>query len=317
VEVQINALLDRLPCTTIQLGSRTLPAFRSAGIVGFYAAVLTAITTALIAGSSPIGAVGVAIVAALSFFAYAFARRFVSGTERLVAFEHVWVAFGAVALFAAAAGLPVAPLFDVLAVSLAIFLAVGRVGCALAGCCHGLPSRTGILYPPGQQLPDAGSGERLLPVQLIEASALTLVWLGGLVAARAVSGTATVWFLLTVAVIRFGTDGLRGDARPQLLGVSSTRIMACTQLCAGLVAAEAWLVAGPPGRADMVTTVLLACCAIGGLALVSRRKSTATSPQVNDLDQLDDLVRASWTGRTRNGTEARGQVAEADYFGPV
>ena len=53
--------------------------------------------------------------------------------------EHVWVALGAVALLRWAAGAPVLPGLDVLAVGLCPFLACGRLGCVTVGCCHGQP----------------------------------------------------------------------------------------------------------------------------------------------------------------------------------
>jgi hypothetical protein len=273
--MDLDALFDHVPRPAFTLGARSLPAFRSIGIAGFYAALLTAIAASLVAGTSPALAVGVSAVAAASFFGWALARRLVRGTERLVAFEHVWAAFGAVALFAWVAATPAAPAFDVLSVSLPIFLAAGRLGCLVVGCCHGPPAGIGPRYGAEHGLPWYFTGVRLFPVQLVEAAALVAVWLAGFAAVSGTPGTATVWFLLAYAVIRFGTDGLRGDTRPHVGAMSVTRLMSALQLVCGLVAAEAWLLPGGPGRVTATTSVLLAACAALGLALHRRRGGRA------------------------------------------
>ena len=143
-----NRLLDRVPRENLHPGAREVPAFRSLGVLGFHLAVLTALLTGFVAGVPPLDVMALSAVAGASFFGWGLLRRALAGRESLVLLEHVWVALGAVALLRWGAGEPVLPGLDVLCVALCPFLALGRIGCLVAGCCHGQPARLGIVYPP-------------------------------------------------------------------------------------------------------------------------------------------------------------------------
>jgi len=111
---RLNRVLDRLPRDTLHLGARTVPAFRSIGILGFHLAVLAAVLTAIRAGVPVLEAAGISATAGASFFAFGLLRRALTGRENLVLMEHVWVTLGSVALYLWAAGGPVLPGRDVL-----------------------------------------------------------------------------------------------------------------------------------------------------------------------------------------------------------
>ena len=49
------------------------------------------------AGVNPVAVLGLSAAAALSFFAWALLRLWLTGRETLVLLEHVWIATGAVA----------------------------------------------------------------------------------------------------------------------------------------------------------------------------------------------------------------------------
>jgi len=229
---RLNRVLDRLPRDTLHLGARTVPAFRSIGILGFHLAVLAAVLTAIRAGVPVLEAVGISATAGASFFAFGLLRRAMTGRENLVLLEHVWVALGSVALYLWAAGGPVLPGLDVLSAALCVFLAAGRVGCLIAGCCHGHPASIGPVYPAAAGLPDRLHGVRLFPVQLVESAGLLGIGAIGFVLAGSRPGTATVWVLTAYATVRFGVEALRGDRRPNVVGVSVPRAMAVMQLLA-------------------------------------------------------------------------------------
>ena len=92
----------------------------------------------------------------------------------------------------------------------------GRVGCFLAGCCHGrtcdpkawyavvFPARPEGLAPPG--IP-------LYPVQLIEAAAEFLIFalLAWKSRKKAFDGQILLLYLMTYALVRIGIELLRGD----------------------------------------------------------------------------------------------------------
>ncbi|MDQ3920440.1 MAG: prolipoprotein diacylglyceryl transferase [Acidobacteriota bacterium] len=253
----VRRLLDALPRTRLRRGGVEVPAFRACGVAGFYCAALVALAGGLLKGLSPQVVALLALVCALSFFAYAHARRLLTGRENLVLFEHVWFALLSSALALYSVGEPVLPYLDVVCVGLCAFLAAGRVGCLLVGCCHGQPSSVGLSY--GEDCADEGFpahlvGVRLFPVPAVEAAGWLFIGACGFAALPfAAAGRVLVWFLLSYGIMRFGLEGLRGDARPHVLGLSHARWMA---LCGVLFAL--WLSQGARAAGALVYVTVFA-----------------------------------------------------------
>lgn len=139
----------------------------------------------------------------------------ITGHERLVFFHDEAVAYAATWIVVLLVGYEVMPYLDMAAVTLATIGAFGRVGCLLAGCCHGRPAKTGVRY--GHAHIAAGfdaslAGVPLIPVQLIEslAVATTLAALLPL-ASGARPGTAFVTWLAVYGGVRYVLEFLRGD----------------------------------------------------------------------------------------------------------
>ena len=154
--------------------------------------------------------------AILTFLALAMATKIAVGEERLIWYHHEVAIIACAALLLRVAGLPVAPYLDILAIGLAVFLACGRIGCLLAGCCHGLPSTRGIRYGEvhvREGFPDYLAGVPLFPIQAVESVAvLTLagaaVWL---LLAGASAGSAFAVYVAGYAMLRFTLEFFRGD----------------------------------------------------------------------------------------------------------
>jgi hypothetical protein len=68
------------------------------------------------------------------------------GTRDLELLNQVWFAEPCTAGALLAMGIPLLPHLDVLAVALCRFLAAGRVGCTLVGCCHGRVPSIDFVY---------------------------------------------------------------------------------------------------------------------------------------------------------------------------
>ena len=119
----------------------------------------------------------------------------------------------------------------------------GRIGCFLAGCCHGrtcdphawyavvFPDRPEGLAPPG--IP-------LYPVQLIEAAAEFLIFalLAWKSRKKAFDGQILLLYLMTYAIVRIGIELLRGDKeRGFVLGawLSTSQLLSGILLIAALV----------------------------------------------------------------------------------
>lgn len=230
----LNVIFDALPRTEIRWSGRPKPAFRTCGTIGFAMALIVAVSAALL-GNRSMPALAVAVgVAVLSFFAWARLRRAITGVEKLVLLEHVWIALLTVAATLALAGLPVRATLDPLCAGLAFFLAGGRVGCLLVGCCHGHPSAVGIRYPEGHAREGFArylTDVRLFPVQLLELLGLLII--GGttfILVVAAQPGTPLVWYLFSYAILRFALEELRGDERPHFLDMSVPRWMCLGEL---------------------------------------------------------------------------------------
>ena len=262
VNSHINAFFDTLPRTRIAVQGRELPAFRCCGTVGFYAALLVALAGTLLTGRSLMLTAFLSVVAAASFFIWALLRRWIGRREELVLLEHVWFAAILVAAALRLVHAPVLPYLDIMSPALAIFLAGGRIGCTLVGCCHGKPSRVGLVYGEAavaDGFSQALAGVRLFPVPLIEAAGLVAIAITGLCALPfAPPGRVLAWYLAAYAVMRFGLEGLRGDRRPHWLGLSQSRWMCLAELVfAGVIADTA--------PANPVVWMVLAVAIVGGL----------------------------------------------------
>jgi len=112
---------------------------------------------------------------------------------------------------------PVLAYLDVLVVGMIVYQFFGRIGCFMAGCCHGRPSSKGVRY--GQQHAETGyplfvQGVRLFPIQLVEASWLAVLGAGaiGVVLQDREPGQAVAWYIVGYGAGRFVFEFFRGDS---------------------------------------------------------------------------------------------------------
>jgi hypothetical protein len=249
--------------------------FRLFGWLGFVAASVLCLGLTLHQRGSLWGLVGIGAASAASFFVLALATKVISGTERLVYWRHHLAAVAATVLVVGMARLPLLPSLDLVTIGLGTFLAFGRVGCTLVGCCHGKPSRVGLRYDAA--LAEAGFpryyvGIQLFPVQLVEALAALLLTGAATVASwtGARPGTATVIYLSGYALVRWGLELARGDsARPYGKGFSEAQWTSLAMATA--VAALAWCHWLPGGR--MLASVPLAL--VAAMAVTARLRAAA------------------------------------------
>jgi phosphatidylglycerol---prolipoprotein diacylglyceryl transferase len=114
---------------------------------------------------------------------------------------------------------PLLPVLDAMLPPALLGLALGRIGCFLAGCCYGQPCPTAwyaVHYPATH----ATQGIGVSPVQLMESGgALGLLgliiaverWMPAL-PGQAIAGRSTGLFCVGYAVLRFLLETQRGDA---------------------------------------------------------------------------------------------------------
>ena len=117
-----------------------------------------------------------------------------------------------------------------------LFHAFGRLGCFMAGCCHGI-EYDGIFSVTFEKAMAAPNGVPLLPIQLFEAAGnlilaavLTVLFLRG---TRISLGGL---YLVCYAVMRFTLEFFRGDAvRGSALFLSTSQWISLAVLAAGIV----------------------------------------------------------------------------------
>lgn len=137
------------------------------------------------------------------------------------------------------------PTADVLAPSLALGQAFGRIGCLGAGCCFGRPAAPGnplaITFPEFSLAP---AGIPLWPVQVIEAGGLFVVALGLFLAVRSPAlsfqkaGRVAALYLICSGLLRLVMElFLRGDFRGEeiLPGLPPTTLTALGTALLGLI----------------------------------------------------------------------------------
>jgi hypothetical protein len=280
--------LERLLRPTLVVRGRRRSAFRLCGLVGLAAAL--AVCAALLAARGIalwalplLGATGIA-----TFLGLALAVKILSGRESLTYYHHEVAILASCAVAARAAGLPVLASLDAVVLGVGAFLACGRVGCLLAGCCHGRPSRSGVRYGAAHAaagFPAELVGVRLAPVQAVEAVVAATITAAGVaaVAAGARPGVALLVYVSAYGVARFVLEEWRGDAgRRRLLGFSEAQ---WTSL--GLTALAA--VSGPAPR--WAATAAAVAIALSMAALASSRRRSPR-PAERDADQVTAVARA-------------------------
>lgn len=118
---------------------------------------------------------------------------------------------------------------DLFAVVLPLGHALGRVGCFAAGCCYGIPYDGPLSYTYTNLHSNDGTpiGVPLLPVQLIEAAALVLLFAVMLIVflRRPTSRQLlSPLYILMYSVVRFTLEFFRGDVvRGLFLGLSTSQ----------------------------------------------------------------------------------------------
>lgn len=141
---------------------------------------------------------------------------------------------GAIAFMAycRAKHLPMKDMANLVAVVIPLAHAFGRLGCFFHGCCWGKVSTSAfaVTFPAhspvwmAHRASDyAARSLGVLPVQLFEASFLLLLFaLLVFVYRRSKDYTASVYFM-GYALIRFFTEFMRDDTRPEIFGLSSAQ----------------------------------------------------------------------------------------------
>jgi hypothetical protein len=185
------------------------------------------------------------IIAAVStFFALVMLTKIITGEERITYYHHEIAVLGIAGLLLWTLRQPVLPYLDVTTLGTGLFLALGRIGCLMVGCCHGRPHRWGVTYGLGHAQDGFAAslvGARLFPIQVVESLYVSCTVLAGvcILLREHRHGDALVWYLVAYGAGRFYFEFARGDAaRSYYWGFSQAQWISVLQtVCVVLAAA--------------------------------------------------------------------------------
>jgi phosphatidylglycerol:prolipoprotein diacylglycerol transferase len=132
----------------------------------------------------------------------------------LVFYGGFLLALAVIVIYTRSQKLDTVRVLDVLAPSLALGHAFGRIGCFLNGCCYGKAATVpwGVSYPPGSYPAQMTDGTPLHPVQLYEAGEMILLFfLFNYLLKHTRRGVPMSLYLLIYGCLRFLNELFRGD----------------------------------------------------------------------------------------------------------
>lgn len=255
-----NSHLDKLVRPQVYLFHRPWPAFQVCGYTGLALAILLAMSLVTSLGLSPLVMAAIILSAVLTFLGLAMATKIVTGEENLVYYHHEIAVVTVTAVLLWLLRQPILPYLDATILGVGLFLACGRIGCLMVGCCHGRPYRWGVRYRAEHAA--AGFtpyyvGIRLFPIQAVESLwVLFIVCVGSLmILTGQPPGSALAWYIVTYDLGRFFFEFMRGDPeRPYLWGFSEAQwisfVLVCVVVAAelsGFIAFQSWHIGAMAG----------------------------------------------------------------------
>jgi hypothetical protein len=228
-----------------------------------------------------------------AFLLMALLTKLVTKEERLVYHRNVLAVFFLNVLLLKLSAIELFPCLDGLALCIGLFLAFGRIGCLLVGCCHGRPCLWGVRY--GREQVQTGfppwlAGVRLFPVQGLES-----LWVFGIVFIGIVSmwrgsppGSILSFYIVAYAFGRFFLEFFRGDdARPYVLSFSEAQWISLASL-AGIALAERFGLL-PSHRTHLALLISL-CIWMAGSALL-RLLGRSSSDRLFSASHINEMAR--------------------------
>ncbi len=288
----LNGRLDRLVRPQLRLFRRLWPSYGVFVVSGIVLGILCALGLAVWRGLSALDmSLAVAAAFAASVLLALSSRRLLQ--KEVFTFYHYQIAaLAAAGVGLGLAGRPALPHLDLLALSVAAAQAWVRIGCLMAGCCHGRPCRWGVRYR-GEHVhigfPPALVGVRLLPTQLLESLVLLALVASGLcvLAVGRPAGETMSICLVGYAAWRFGVEFARGDGERRLWrGFSEAQWTSVSLLAAGALAARS----GALPLAGLWLTSALALVAWLGLVAVGRRLRSVPTHEMLHPERIHELA---------------------------
>jgi prolipoprotein diacylglyceryltransferase len=211
-----NQNLDTLVRPEVHVFHITRSTFVVCGYAGLALGTLLCMLLAMYQGLSLWISGLIVVTAGFTFLGLNMLTKVITGEERVVCYHHqiavLLVTTGLLRLL----GQPTLPYLDATMLGVGLFIACGRVGCLMVGCCHGRPHGWGVCYRPEHA--DAGFESYLVGVRLFPIQALASLWLftavlvgSGMVLLGYAPGEALAWYIVAYSAGRFCFEFIRGD----------------------------------------------------------------------------------------------------------
>lgn len=297
--------------------------FRACGCMGLVLATALAICLAVHAGLSLGVATLLLVSGLLTALTLAMATKVLTGHETLIYYHHEVAILLTAAAVLSALDQPVLPYLDVNALWLGAFLACGRAGCLMVGCCHGRPHRWGVQY--SEEHAAAGFapcyvGVPLFPVQVLESAVvLSIVATGAwLFLQDGPPGTVLSTYVVAYSLARIGLEELRGDDARPYWGRFSEAQWTSLLLIAGMLLGEwqgrlpwsGWHMA--MGAAAVLSMLVLATARRSSRLLLQPRHAGEVATIVRTASNRQGHVQVLRTSQTVGiSTQPLGRVADA------
>jgi hypothetical protein len=303
-----NAHLDKLARPRIRLLNKSLPAFQVCGIAGLSLALALSMALVVYLGLLPWVMVTIVVAAVLAFLALVMLTKIITGEESITYYHHEIAVMGVAALLLSVLGQSVLPYLDVTILGIGLFLACGRVGCLMVGCCHGRPHPLGLCYNEDHAAAGFSSyyvGVRLFPVQAVESLwVFCIVVTGSVIVLRGdPAGEALTLYVVAYDIGRFCFEFMRGDVdRRYYLGFSEAQWISLLLMCAVVCAELSGILIFNPWH---VTAT--ACLVLTMIAIMTRRHlQKEPEYELYGARHLKEVAKAVG--------ELSSRAAEATYF---
>ena len=132
---------------------------------------------------------------------------------------------------------PFGKIADCAAPAVAFGLGIGRIGCFLNGCCYGVPSRFGFVFPPTSPAGKIFPNQTLFPTQIFSSFNLSLMGLVlHLLKKKDIAiGKLLILFLIFYSIHRFFIEFLRADTYSLVLNLTLFQIISLILVALSLI----------------------------------------------------------------------------------
>ena len=173
--------------------------------------------------------VAIGLSAMLIYLGVVVANKVFFNLERLVYYNFQIAVIGVTALLLWGLKQPILTYLDVTSLGIGLCLASTRIGCLMAGCCHGRPADCGVCY--GHRHAIAGFTPYYVNVRLFPIQAVESLWVFGIIAvgsllllSHSAPGAVLAWYVVAYGGGRFCFEFFRGDtARRYYAGFSEAQ----------------------------------------------------------------------------------------------